>query len=87
MQYLRDRVLKAALGEPEIRARLATHAVSFDALNVGGYAAIADSEARAAKVSKDYDDFLTARANTILAALKDLCEGKNWLGMMIGAVA
>ncbi len=84
VQYLRDRVLQSALGEPEIRTRLATHAVPFDALNAGGYAAITDADARAAKLSKDYDDFLTARANTVLAALKELCEGRNWLGMTIG---
>jgi hypothetical protein len=87
VQYLRERVLKSALGEPEIRTRLATHAVPFDALSVGGYAGITDADARAAKVSKDYDAFLTARADIVLSALKELCEGRNWLGMMIGACA
>lgn len=38
IDYLRERVLSATLGEGEIRSRLNTHAIPFDALNVGGYA-------------------------------------------------
>ena len=84
IQYLRERVLKAKLGEDQIRSRLRTHAIPFDALNVGGYANIADVVERAEKVSTDYDAFLTARGQIVLAALKELCEGKNWSGMDIG---
>jgi hypothetical protein len=87
IQYLRERVLNAVLGENQIRSRLRTHAIPFDALNVGGYANIADAVERAGKVSSDYDAFLTARGQMVLAALKELCEGKNWSGMDNGAVS
>ena len=85
IQCLRERVLNAVLGENQIRSRLRTHAIPFDALNVGGYATIADADERAGKVSHDYDAFLTARGLMALAALKELCEGKNWSGMDNGA--
>jgi len=81
IQYLRERVLSAALGETEIRSRLCTHAIPFDALNVGGYTNIDDTVLRAQKVWNDYDKFLTARGQIIMAALKELCEGRNWPGM------
>ncbi len=61
IQYLRERVLSARLGEPDIRSRLRTHAIPFNALNVGGYANVTDAVERAAKISHDYDSFLTAR--------------------------
>jgi hypothetical protein len=78
-------VYSAVLGENQIRSRLRTHAIPFDTLNVGGYANIADAVERAGKVSNDYDTFLTARGQMVLAALKELCEGKNWSGVDNGA--
>jgi hypothetical protein len=43
LRYLQERVARAQLGEAEIVARLATHLIPFDALNVGGYATIQDA--------------------------------------------
>jgi hypothetical protein len=80
IDYLRERVLSARLGEAEIRSRLSTHAIPFDALNVGGYANCEDAVERAGKIASDYDAFLTVRGQIVLAALKDLCDRRNWSG-------
>lgn len=77
VRYLRERIERAALGETEIRARLATHVVPFDALNVGGYADVA-GESRARKIRADYTVFLEARAAMVQAAMKKLCSGEGW---------
>ncbi len=85
LRYLRDRVERSTLGEAEIRARLATHAVPFDPLNVGDYSSIQDAEARARQVSSDYAGFLRARAVLVEGALRRLCNGENWTGAAVEA--
>jgi hypothetical protein len=80
IDYLRERVLSARLGEAEIRFRLNTHAIPFDALNVGGYANCENVVERAENISRDYDTFLTVRGQIVLAALRELCDGRNWSG-------
>jgi len=62
LRYLRDRADANALGESEIRHRLATHAVSYDLL-----------------ASDDYERFLAGRADVLLNAITDLCEGRSWV--------
>jgi hypothetical protein len=59
LKYLKERALNAVLGESEIRSRLCTHAIPFDALNVGGYADFEEAVERAGKIWNDYDAFLT----------------------------
>lgn len=78
IQYLRERVERALLGESEIRTRLATHAVPFDALNVGGYAEIKDPTARSERIRADFKRFLEARAETMLRAVAQLWQGRPW---------
>lgn len=76
LKYLRERVARSDLGEPEIRARLASHAVPFDALNVGGYEQLGTEE-RKAKLKADFDLFLDARAQIISGVITKLCEGQS----------
>ena len=49
---------RGTLGEDTIRARLRSHLVPYDVLNVGGYAEINDLDAREAKVRHDFSSFL-----------------------------
>jgi hypothetical protein len=77
IKYLLERTDKAALGEPEIRRRLETHAVPFDALNVGGYAAELNQEAREAMVKRDYQAFLEQRSQTMQKAITLLWNGER----------
>lgn len=78
VQYLRERVERATLGEAEIRSRLATHCVPFDQLSVGGYARILDPETRAKHIQADYTKFLDARALLVHGAANRLCNGESW---------
>ncbi|HEU4407706.1 MAG TPA: DUF262 domain-containing protein [Polyangiaceae bacterium] len=78
VKYLKQRVENATLGEEEVRARLATHAVPFDELNVGGYDAFADPEQRAEAIQGHYDRFLAKRAELILRLINKLCGGYAW---------
>jgi hypothetical protein len=75
IQYLRERVERSALGEDEIRRRLATHYIPYAALNVGNYEALGDETIRADRVRTDYQAFLNARAKLILAPIEALCSG------------
>lgn len=76
VRYLKERTERAHLGEAEVIARLSTHLIPFDPLNVGGYAGIDDDVARAKKIQDDYEKFLDARATMILEAMKKVCEGQ-----------
>ncbi|HVE87389.1 MAG TPA: DUF262 domain-containing protein, partial [Myxococcales bacterium] len=75
IRYLKDRVERAHLGEAEIVARLATHIIPFDKLNVGGYADVQDPEERQKRIEEDYETFLDARATLIREAMKKVCDG------------
>lgn len=75
LEYLRQRVERATLGEEEIRARLKTHLIPFDELNVGGYSAIEDENRRAKQIASDYRIFLEKRAGLILEAIRKLASG------------
>jgi len=81
VKYLKDRVERALLGEVEIRSRLATHAVPFDQLNVGGYDLLSKHE-RKERVVADYECFLRARAEIVSCAIQQLCDGHSWTGMV-----
>ena len=78
--YLRERAERAPLGEGQIRHRLNSHVIPFEALNVGGYSGIADTEERAKKIRSDYEGFLHARAEAMHRAIKQLCSGDEWIG-------
>ena len=78
VEYLRERVERSTLGEAEIRARLATHVVPFDALNVGGYAEISTASDRTNRIRANYEAFLNARAECVLVVMKKLCNGEPW---------
>jgi hypothetical protein len=80
VRYLKERVERAALGEEQIKDRLATHLVPFDVLNVGGYASITDPVQRAAQIRSDYERFLGARATLVAEAMGKLCDGHDWRG-------
>ena len=73
-----ERVDQAVLGEAEIRRRLATHAIPFDALNVGGYANEADEDVRAGMVQRDYQAFLDQRAQVVQKAIGMLWNRERW---------
>jgi hypothetical protein len=78
LEYLRERIDKAALGEAEIRQRLRTHVVPFDPLNVGGYADEPDAAARTDKIRRDYEVFLEQRAELVGQAITALWRGEAW---------
>lgn len=78
LRYLRDRIDRSDLGEGEIQARLASHLVPFQAINVGGYSGIGDPEVRAAKIAADYEWFIDARAEQVRDAAFELCSGRRW---------
>jgi hypothetical protein len=80
VRYLRDRIDRSELGESEIRARLSSHLVPFDAINVGGYAEFDDGDERAKRIAEDYDAFVDARAAMIREAAVGLCSGNRWSG-------
>ena len=75
--YLRERSASAPLGEEEVRVRIASHAIPYDALNVGGYADIACEEERADSIRADYKQFLQARAEMIHSEIVRLCNGEE----------
>jgi hypothetical protein len=59
IDYIADRCAGAELGEAEIRSRLATHLIGYDALQ------------------GEYDAFLNARAEMVLASLTKLVSGEK----------
>ena len=80
LRYLRERINGATLGEEEIRARLRSHVVPFDLMNVGGYPDIKGSDKRADRINYDYTRFINKRAELILQGMEALCSGRNWTG-------
>ncbi|MDP3938833.1 MAG: DUF262 domain-containing protein [Deltaproteobacteria bacterium] len=76
LDYLRERIDKATLGEPEIRWRLKTHAAPFDSLNVGGYADELHAVVRAQNIKTDYEAFLEKRAELVGQAIATLWRGE-----------
>lgn len=77
VKYLAERAAGAVLGAPQIAARLGTHLVPFDELNVGGYAAETDQGKRREKIETDYERFLAKRAALIGAAIEPLWHGRS----------
>lgn len=75
LAYLTERTARGVLGEEALRGRLKSHIIPYEALNAGGYAAITNTDQRAAKIKEDYDRFLIARAESILQAAAALCRG------------
>jgi len=67
LDYLKRRTDHALKGEAEIRARLRTHLVPYEVLNVGGYSALLDT-ARAEKIQADYTSFCKSRAQILCIA-------------------
>jgi hypothetical protein len=76
IRYLRERVERSALGEDEIRRRLATHYIPYEELNVGNYEEFVDEAARANRVRSDCEVFLKIRANLLLTPMAALCRGE-----------
>jgi hypothetical protein len=75
LKYLRERSERGTLGEDSVRARLHSHLIPYDALNVGGYAEISDLGKRKARVTEDFEYFLRKRAACMLPVISALCEG------------
>jgi hypothetical protein len=73
IQYLRERVERSSLGEGQIRERLGTHLIPYDELNVGGFAALPDSQQREAALREKYEVFLMRRAELVLEQMEQLC--------------
>jgi len=72
--YLKERASHCALGEEEMKRRLKTHLIPYNRLAVG-YDGMLDNERRG-RVKKDYDAFLSARAEILAKAAHRVCEGK-----------
>ena len=78
LNYLRERAERSTLGEDEIRARLTSHLIPYEALAAGGYDEMRDQAAAQTRVREDYERFLTARAELLLNPIRVLCEGRRW---------
>lgn len=74
--YLRKRTEHALKGEADVRTRLRTHLVPFKALNVGGYADLAEDD-RSAKVRDDYAAFCQSRATILAEAARRAAHGES----------
>jgi len=74
VSYLKERADNSALGEEELWRRLRTHLIPYACLAVG-YEGISDDERRA-RIKNDYEKFLSARAEIMVRAAKQICEGK-----------
>ena len=78
LKYLRERAERSALGEEEIRGRLATHLIPYDELAVGGYEEMTDRVAAQTRIQEDYERFIAVRAELMLSAMRTLCDGRRW---------
>lgn len=77
--YLRERTERADLGEEIVKARLQSHLIPFDTLNVGDWKEISDTAKRACKVTADFEAFLKDRASRMLPVIRHLCNGHGVL--------
>lgn len=77
LKYLRERSERGTLGEDSVRTRLRSHLIPYQALNVGGYAAISNLDKREEQVKQDFRNFLTERALRILPVVSALCDGRE----------
>ena len=75
LEYLKRRTDHALKGEAEIRARLRTHLVPYDVLNVGGYASLVGSE-RTTRIREDYNSFCQSRAHILKTAADLAARGE-----------
>ena len=74
--YLRERSEGAPSGEDDVRRRLATHLIPFDALNIPEYSDL-QNDAKSDAIHHDYNAFLEARAEWIKAAADALVAGQD----------
>jgi hypothetical protein len=78
MRYLRERTEQSTLGEDEVKRRLDTHLVPYEALAVGGYDLIGDPEERRASILRDFQIFLSKRTDALMQPIRALCDGQLW---------
>ena len=74
INYLRDRSENMPLGEDELRRRLKTHLIPYEALSVG-YSGLDDADRRS-RVQRDYETFLESRATILESAARQVCNGE-----------
>jgi hypothetical protein len=72
LQYLKDRYKWAS--EVIVRERLQSHAIPIDELANGGYEGLSKPD-KIAKIERDFDAFLSRRAELIIKAVKLLADG------------
>ena len=75
VQYLKERADSCALGEPELKRRLRSHLIPFDALAKGPYDD--SSPDFKARVESDYKAFLSTRAAILARAARLACDGQS----------
>ena len=74
LDYLRERSEANSLGESEIRRRLDSHIIDYDALSAGEWNDL-DDESRSKKINETYDQFLEQRAESVHQLAQKVCEG------------
>ena len=75
--YLGERTERTALCHDEIRRRVASHLIPYEALSGGPY----DPEshlAQADQVREAYENFLSVRAQLMVEPMISLCRGQQW---------
>lgn len=75
LQYLKERIEAANLGEQVLRDRLASHIVPFEELAEAGWDGVPD-DAVATTIQKYYEQFLDARAELMMGQVQQLRDGR-----------
>ncbi len=75
--YLAERISRSDLGEAEVRQRLESHLIPFEALRGSDYEALHSDTERTERIKSDYNKFLSERAAMVLARLEALWEGRQ----------
>ncbi len=74
LKYLQERYEWS--DEEIVNQRLKSHLIPIKELANGGYESLSDEE-KNTKIIKDFDAFLTKRAQLVRKAVEELCEGRN----------
>lgn len=76
VQYLKDRIEKSQMTDKQLRARLRSHLIPFDELNISTHDDVSPPTKRAKAVAADYQRFCDARNQLFQVAAQLACDGE-----------